>query len=70
MTESDKKAGKEIYRLAKRYRLGHEEFYRRCEYFGIVNGQSIRIAVFDRDPAADLQALRSAISVAEQSQAA
>jgi hypothetical protein len=62
-----KKAGLEIYRLATKYQLAHEELARReCQYFGVINGTPIRVSVFDRDVLADLAALRSAISDAEQ----
>jgi hypothetical protein len=63
-------AGKEIYRLAALHKLDHTELSRECKYTGVVNGQQICVSVFDRDPVADLNALRSAILAAEQSHAA
>lgn len=65
MTEEHKAAGEEIYRLATLHNLDHVELARReCQYFGTVNGKEIRVSVFDRDPCADLAALRSAIEAA------
>jgi len=64
MANTDKKASRQIYRLAKIYGLEHVELARECQYFGIVNGHEIRVSVFDRDPVADLAAIRSAIDCA------
>lgn len=65
MTEQDKKAGEEIYSLAQRY--GLTDIYadapgsRRGEYVGTINGKPFTCTVFDREPVADLAAMKSAI---------
>lgn len=58
----DKAAGEEIFDLAQRHNLTNTEFFRRGEYSGAVNGREILVSVFDRDPIADLHALRSALA--------
>lgn len=58
----DKAVGEEIFNLAQQHGLSHTELARHCEYSGAVNGREIIVSVFDRDPIADLHALRSALA--------
>jgi hypothetical protein len=62
---SSKKAGDAIYKLARRHTLSVTELSRYSEYSGVVNGHPLTVSVFDRDPVADLQALRSAVAERE-----
>lgn len=61
-TQTDIDASNEIYRLAQLHGLEHVELARECQYHGTVNGRAICVSVFDRNPAADLEALRSALA--------
>lgn len=72
MTEADRAAGEEIYRLATKY--GLRDKYegapgsRYGHYVGSVNGASISCFVYDRDPAADLRAVKAALGIASVAQ--
>lgn len=65
----DEAVGGEIYDLATLH--GLTDIYadahgsRRGEYVGTVNGKLFTCAVFDRDPVADLAAMKSAIETVE-----
>lgn len=67
MTEADRAAGEEIHRLATKYGLRDEyenaPGSRYGHYIGSVNGVAISCFVYDRDPAADLQALQLALGI-------
>jgi hypothetical protein len=67
MREADRIAGEEIHRLAKKYGLRDEyenaPGSRYGHYVGSVNGAAFSCFVYDRDPSADLRALRLALGI-------
>lgn len=63
----DRKASDEIFAIAQAYGLvdayADAPGSRIGEYVGTVNGKSVSCVVYDRDPAADMRALRLAASL-------
>jgi len=69
MTATNKIASNEIFAIAQQY--GLVDVYadapgsRIGEYVGTVDGRAVSCVVYDRDPAADLRALRLAVGLPE-----
>lgn len=68
MTDAERAAGHEIYRLAQMYGLRdareHIPMSRYGTYVGTVNGHPFSCDVYDLDPIADLRALQAALGIA------
>jgi hypothetical protein len=66
----NQQASAEIFTLAAKYGLAdayaNAPGSRIGEYVGIINGSAVSCVVYDRDPSADLRALRAAISSARK----